>query len=354
MENTNTAVTAREDTIKNLLIKKQADIKQLLPAHVNIDRFIKSALLAVARDKNLQDCTPASLFTSVVNAAELGLDFTPAKGHAYLIPYKGQATFMPGYRGMIDLAKRSGNVSKIEAHPVHENDIFTIEYGLESKLIHKPCIRDNPGDIIGAYAIAWFKGEEPQYEFMTKKQLDGIRGRAKTDYIWKSDYGEMCRKTVVRRLFKYLPCSPDLEKAIEYDNAVTGIEEIEGNRTGVSRTASLAEMIAPDSDATDVDFEDVPTGVDNNPEKVMAPEQTTAPKSKADLIKAITAQNTDKYKQPDEVFLIIASKVTEAKVTDLEKLTKPQLEKLHEFLSDEDKVVALLNEVDGTNDLFTE
>jgi len=269
-------VTTKFGTIKALILTKQPDIGELLPTHVPVNRFIKSTFLAISREPKLLECTQNSLITSIINAAELGLDFTPAKGHAYLIAYGKTATFMPGYRGMIDLAKRSGTVSKIEAHIVHENDEFEIEYGLEPKLVHKPIITGNPGNIIGAYAIAWFKKDEPQYEFMTKEQLDAIRKRAKTDYIWNSDYIEMCRKTAVRRLFKYLPCSPDLEKAIEYDNQIAGIVDtpIDDGRT---RTESLVNLIAPtvETESADVDTE---TGEITESPKATAKDKKDSPK----------------------------------------------------------------------------
>ncbi len=247
-----------------LIGENKLKIADMLPRHIEAERFVKSALLAIGRNKDLWNCTPQSVLTTIINAAELGLDFTPAKGHAYLVPYKNVATFMPGYRGMIDLAKRSGTVSRIEAHVVHKNDEFRLEYGLNPVLEHKPVIEGDPGAVVGAYAIAWFKDGETQHEFMTRKQLDAIRKRAKTDYIWKSDEEEMQRKTVVRRLFKYLPCSPDLEKAMEYDNEITGIEE-----TGESgeRTNSLADLVNG-MDATDAEYEDIDETKDKQPDTV--------------------------------------------------------------------------------------
>lgn len=198
-------------TIRETLEEKKPDIRALLPAHVDCDRFIKSALLAVARNSDLQKCTPKSLFTAIVNAAELGLDFTPAKGHAYLVPFSNhgvlEVQFMPGYRGLIDLARRSGAVTKMEAHLVYENDIFEIHYGTESKLVHKPLFRGDRGSLIGGYAVAFFKDALPQFEFMTIEELEAIKARSKSKDkegnfkgAWKTDEHEMHRKAPVRRL----------------------------------------------------------------------------------------------------------------------------------------------------------
>ena len=220
-------------TIRDMLEQKRPDIKQLLPAHVEVERFIKSALLATARNHDLQKCTPASLFTAIVNAAELGLDFTPAKGHAYLIPFnnhgKLEAQFMPGYRGLIDLAKRSGAVTKIEAHLVHEKDQFELVYGTESKLYHKPFLQGSPGVVIGTYSVAFYANAEPQFEFMRLDEIKAIQRRSKAGGSgpWSTDWNEMARKTVVRRIFKYLPSSPDIEKAIEADNRTVGLVDVD-------------------------------------------------------------------------------------------------------------------------------
>ncbi len=242
---TGTAVAEQEKrTISTMLEAKRPEIEQLLPAHVDVNRFIKSALLAVARQPKLKSCTSASLFQAIVSAAELGLDFTQAKGHAYLVPYGNEATFMPGYRGLIDLAKRSGTITKIEAHPVHENDEFELRLGTESRLDHRPLLKGDRGPVQGAYAVAFFDNAPPQFEYMTLEQLESIRGRskAKNNGPWKTDTDEMYRKTVVRRLAKYLPISPDLEKAIEADNRAIGLLDadiIEPQEDG-ERTAALA------------------------------------------------------------------------------------------------------------------
>lgn len=273
---TTTAVEKASRTeIQRLIEDNKVKIGQLLPDHVDVTRFVKSALLAVSRNPFLATCTPKSIFTAVLNAAELGLDFTPAKGHAYLVPYKNEASFMPGYRGMIDLARRSGVVRRIESVIVHRNDTFDLIKGLNPNLIHKPVIDGDAGEMIGAYAIAWFNDGETQYEYMTKRQIDDIRKRAKTDIVWKSDYEEMARKTVVRRLFKYLPCSPDVEKALEYDSEATGLKSVDTD-TNISRTSQLADLVS-DMGGEEAEFTDIPdsTGkqssfLDAEPEPVEA------------------------------------------------------------------------------------
>jgi len=239
----------RPTTIGEMLESRKTDIAALLPTHVPVERFIKSALLAVARDNKLKNCTPLSVFTAVVNAAELGLDFTPAKGHAYLIPYGNTATFMPGYRGFIDLALRSGKVNQIWSYLVHENDEFSLVYGTNPTITHIPKVKGDRGKIIGAYAVARFPDGSIQFEYMDLTQLEKIRSVSKANNIgpWVSNTDEMQRKTTVRRLFKYIPSSPDIDKALEYDNAAVGIEDVEID-SNTSRTAQLAEIISPNEE----------------------------------------------------------------------------------------------------------
>lgn len=250
-----TAVVSQgKKTLKEYLEERRPEIKAMLPTHVNIERFMKSALLAVARDRNLQSCTSLSLFTAVINAAELGLDFTPGKAHAYLVKYGDKAQFMPSYKGMIDLARRSGDVKKIESVIVKENDQFRIKFGTEPGIEHEPPKKGARGEMIGVYAVATFADGEKQFDYMAKEEIDSIRKRSKAANSgpWVTDYAEMARKTVVRRLFKYLPCSSDmLSRAIEADNQAVGLVDYEiepledGEKT--SRLADrLAEKITPE------------------------------------------------------------------------------------------------------------
>lgn len=253
MERPASAAVARHEepkTLGELLETKKLEIRDLLPDHVDVNRFVKSALMASARNKDLLKCTPKSMFMAICSAAELGLDFTPAKGHAYLVPFRNNKTgttdvqFMPGYRGLIDLAKRSGAVKNIETHIVYEKDEFDIRYGSERKLVHVPHLDGAPGKVKGAYAIAWLDDKEWIAEWMRKDQIDAIRKRSKAANAgpWVTDEEEMMRKTPLRRIAKYLPLSPDLERAIEADNRAIGF--MDDDEPVVSRTAALAEIIS--------------------------------------------------------------------------------------------------------------
>lgn len=254
--------TMSKDTVSQMLEKKRQDIQQLLPSHVDTDRFIKSALLAVARDPKLLQCTKESLFTSIVNAGELGLDFTPAKGHAYLIPYGKEATFMPGYRGFIQLARNSGEIKAMDAHVVYENDEFELMYGSDNRIVHKPAL-NNKGNSIGAYAIAFFNDGSHQFVFMDMDDLQKIRNTSKMKggIPWKEWEDEMNRKSAIRRLAKYLPISPEVAKAIDADNQHFNLDPDKEVKVGVT---GLLDTITDSSENEDGSVEE---GRDSKPKQ---------------------------------------------------------------------------------------
>ncbi len=213
-------------TFGELLEKRKDAFAKVLPRHMNPDRLIKVAMLAISRQPLLLQCTPMSLIQSMMAAAQLGLEPDGVLGSAYLVPYRNnktgqfEAQLIPGYRGLIDLARRSGQINRIEAHVVRQKDDFDFAFGLEMRLSHRPHFPDDAGDIIGAYALAELKDGSIQVEVMSKADIDAIKARskAKDNGPWVTDYAEMARKTVVRRLIKYLPLSVELANAVELDN----------------------------------------------------------------------------------------------------------------------------------------
>ena len=134
-----------------------------------------------------------------------------------------------GYRGLIDLARRSGQIVSIEARIVYEGDTFDLDYSIEgAKLIHKPCLDGEPGKMRLVYGVATLKDGGHQFELMTRAQIDKIKAISQSGKKgfgpWADHYDEMARKTVVKRLAKYLPISVELADAIENDNKAEGID----------------------------------------------------------------------------------------------------------------------------------
>lgn len=196
-------------------------ISLLCPDGVSPEKVIAGAIKAIEQNPQIAKCEPASVILAVIHAAELGLEPTGAVGGAHLVPYKTKNSPRPkcqlivDYRGMIHLAEKAGWT--VTAHLIHENDEFEVSFGTDQKIIHKPHFPR--GNVVGAYAMAK-RGGDVKLEVMDKEELERIRKRsASSSGPWKTDPEEMFRKTVVRRLFKYLPHRV-LRRTTEVDEAV--------------------------------------------------------------------------------------------------------------------------------------
>jgi recombination protein RecT len=217
----------RLETLKDLFEKAKPQIAAVIPKHLTAERLLQVALVACSRDPKLLLCSGRSVLQAVMVAAKLGLDASGTLGSGYLVPYRRKgggydAHFIPGYRGLTDLAMRSGFVDSIEAQIVHAKDEFSFVNTEEGpQLRHKPELYEDPGEPKLVFAVARMKGSTiPKIEIMTKAQVDGIRKRSQASESgpWQTDYEEMARKTVVRRICKYLPLSVEFQTATEAEN----------------------------------------------------------------------------------------------------------------------------------------
>ncbi len=201
-----------------------------LPSTMTIDRLKGVVLTAFTRQPKLMVCTPLSVYQALTECATYDL-WPGAQGHAYLVPYgnkrKGPdgkdalvdgrpvwedcCQFQLGYRGMIDLAYRSGSIEpgSFQVSPVFANDDFDLAYGSESFIKHRPKILGDRGECIGFYAVCRPKGFRSVFDVMRKDEVDAIRGRSKSGSSgpWVTDYHAMGCKTVLRRFWKMLPAS---------------------------------------------------------------------------------------------------------------------------------------------------
>lgn len=224
---------ARADvqTISGMMSKMQNELKAALPEHLDSKRLARIALTELRKVPKLQQCDALSFMAAIMQSAQLGLEPGGSLGHVYLIPYGNQCQFIIGYRGMIELARRSGQIISLTAHEVFENDKFEFEYGLNEKLSHSPAFGER-GKLMGVYAIAKLVGGGYQMDFMSNLDVEKIRltSKAKDSGPWKTHYGEMAKKTVIRRLFKYLPVSIEIQKAVQTEERseidVTSAKEI--------------------------------------------------------------------------------------------------------------------------------
>lgn len=211
--------------VKDLIEKNKGELAKLMPQHMNGDRLLKIAQTAATTTPALLDCYVPTLLGAVVQLSQLGLEPNTVLGHAYLLPFNNRkqdrkdVQVIIGYKGLIDLARRSGQIVSIAAHAVYERDEFEFEYGLTEKLRHKPAMGDR-GEVTHFYAVAHLKDGGHAFEVMTKKEVEDIRDKSqgKFNSVWKDYFVEMGRKTVIRRLAKFLPLSVELATAVALDD----------------------------------------------------------------------------------------------------------------------------------------
>lgn len=255
--------------VRNLLEKCRDQLAMALPKHLDANRMIRIAMTSIQKTPKLLDCTQASLIGAVMQAAQLGLEPDGLLGQAYLVPYKTTATLIPGYKGLLKLARNSGEISTIYAHEVYAKDQFKFSYGLNECLEHTPTAEEDPGEVIAFYAVCKLKDGSHQFEVMWKRQVDTVRkrSRAANDGPWVTDFNEMGRKTVLRRLCKMLPSSVELASAIAID------ERVEAG-------------LPPDMDIIDITEDQTPA----------APEAVPAVKAESKLDAIVSAAKAEKPK----------------------------------------------------------
>ena len=226
-------------TMKDWIHKYESQIAKALPSVITPERFTRMAMTAVAVNPDLGRCTPASFIGALLQAAQLGLEPNTPLGQAYLIPYNRnykdesgnwhqakEAQLQIGYKGMIDLAHRSGEFKSIEAHVVYENDEFEYELGLEPKLRHKPAMK-NRGQVTWVYAIYKLQSGGYGFEVMSKSDLDEFRkkySKAKSS-PWDTAWEGMAKKTVIKQALKYAPLKSEFVRGMNSEDATINFKD---------------------------------------------------------------------------------------------------------------------------------
>lgn len=223
-----TTEMTEKKTLQTYIKSMEGEIKKALPSVITPERFTRMVLSAISVNPKLASCTPGSFLGAMMSAAQLGLEPNTPLGQAYILPYsnhgKLEAQFQLGYKGLIDLAYRSGEVEVVQAHIVYENDAFECEYGLEPKLTHTPADKDR-GEPVKVYAV--FKTKSGGYGFEVMS-MDDIRNHAskysqsyKSNYSpWQTNFEEMAKKTVLKKVLKYAPLKSDFVRGITQDETI--------------------------------------------------------------------------------------------------------------------------------------
>lgn len=235
---------ARPTGFPAMLDAYKGEIARALPRHLNADTMTRIALTCFRMNTKLAECEPASVFACVIQASQLGLR-PGLMGECYLIPYKGKCTLQLGYQGLLDLVRRSGLVDSISAHLVREADLFDVQWGTEPGIVHKPFLDGDAGAVRLVYAVARLKGGGTHAELMTLHDIERIKNRSQNvqnaakwgnKTPWDTDWDEMARKTVLRRICKYLPKSPELATALALDDTAHRGQQNLGVQDAISNT----------------------------------------------------------------------------------------------------------------------
>lgn len=301
-----------KDQIAHLLKSKQAEISKMLPKHLNAERLLKVAQIAATTTPALAKCDVPSLIGAIGQCAQMGLEPNTVLGHAYLLPFNtkrkdangnekwvNSVQVIIGYKGLIDLARRSGQIISIAAHEVCKNDKFELVYGLDEKLNHTPAMGDR-GEVIGFYAIAKLKDGGHAFEFMSRFQVEEIKAGSekknkRESSVWKDHFVEMGRKTVIRRLAKYLPLSVEFQTAAALDGMADAgkdqnLDAIDGDFTlvptdddpdisslGQETTGEIVETKTPKEEQITQEKSDIkPEEIQSGKQFVPSPEEQEA------------------------------------------------------------------------------
>lgn len=225
--------TGGQSSVRSLFERMAPEIERALPRHMDPDRMIRVALTVVNSNDKLKACKPESLLGALMTCTQIGLEPGP-QGHVYFVPYGRDVTFILGYQGMIELARRSGLLLSIAAHTVYQAEVdagqFSVEYGSVNRLTHRPIIFGDRGAPVAYYASARLKSPssdatEDVFVVLTKAEVDRFRQRSATQKDkpsgpWNTDYEAMAWKTCIRRLSRWLPQSPELAAAMTHEETV--------------------------------------------------------------------------------------------------------------------------------------
>lgn len=212
-------------SIADLICAMEPEIKKGLPSVMTPERFTRMALSALNTNPKLQECTQMSFLAALMNAAQLGLEPNTSLGQAYLIPYKNKGVlecqFQIGYKGLIALVCRN---ETIQTHCVYANDGFDYEMGLNPKLVDKPALKDR-GEPVLFYAMFRLQNGGCGFEVMSREDIDQYarkysQGISSSCSPWKTNYEEMAKKTVIKRVLKYALLKTNFIRAMEVDNAI--------------------------------------------------------------------------------------------------------------------------------------
>ena len=250
---------------KALLKSQWNKIAEVLPQNMNSERFFQLAVSAYNSEPKLAQCSTISVLSCVMKCAALGLEPSAVDGlgRAYILPFRNkktrnfEATFMLGYKGMLQLARNSGEIKSISARAVYEGDEFRYAYGLNEELEHVPMHKSNK--LIYAYCVAHFKDGGHYFVVLSREEIEKARqsSQAGNSGPWATHYDMMAMKTAIRRAFPYLPVSTQAQEAAASDETTPDYSSV---LNPIIAPPVEVETVAPPQ--SDMQADAVPVGVD--------------------------------------------------------------------------------------------
>lgn len=240
---TTTDVARTEDRPKSLAVQVRETIDaqgqafaQVLPDTVDPDRFARLVLTAVKATPQLMDCFQTkegqtSVLLAAMKSAAIGLEPNTELQHAWILPRRNKGTteaqLSIGYRGYLELARRSGDIKDVYAEVVRESDEFHVTYGLHRDLQHKPAPGGDRGELTHAYAVAHFMTGGFAFVVLDRTEVEARRDRsdsyrsekARAYSPWTTSESAMWRKSAIRALVPYLPLSAEVQRDVAADGA---------------------------------------------------------------------------------------------------------------------------------------
>jgi recombination protein RecT len=232
--NKNTDLKTQLTVIESGLMERASEFNAVLPANCTPEKFFRVVKTAIIQNSELAFAERGSLYMSAYKCAQDGL--IPDGREAAFVIFKNAVTYMPMVAGVLKKIRNSGELLSISSHVVYEKDEFDYCLGDDEHIIHKPSISER-GDVLCVYAIAKTKDGGTYRDVMTKMEIERIRaiGRSSSNGSspWVNHWGEMAKKTIIRRLAKRLPMSTDVQDVIHRDD---DLYDLTGNSSNVETT----------------------------------------------------------------------------------------------------------------------
>jgi len=212
-----------KDELSKIFEDYKDKIARVLPKHLSFDKLVRLAFTSFQKNPKILECTRGSIVGSVLQAAHLGLEIS-LLGHGDIVPFFNnktkqlEAQFIPGYQGLVDLARRSGDVLVIKGAVIYENDTYDYEYGINAFLKHKPTLSKR-GSKVGVYAYATLSNGGFYFDIVGMEEAEKIRNYSKSPNspAWQSEPDQMYAKGMIRRISKMIPKSVEFHKAVMLD-----------------------------------------------------------------------------------------------------------------------------------------